>query len=326
MLDDGTQLSEPVAIETLCRGQRHTVAFTDAHGNFDFQFGDPNLPQNGDFTDAANSMMSATQNQQQETYWKECQLDAVLPGYTSEVIELAERVDASGESDIGRVSLHRMAHVEGTSISVTSAVAPSGAKKALEKAREDEKKAQWDKAEQSLQKAVKIYPKYASAWFELGRVQIERKDLAGAKQSFQQSVNADPKFVNPYDGLAQIAFQARQWAEVVDSTSKLLALNPVNFPSAYFLNGVANYYQHNLDAAEKAVRQGVRVDEAHSVPKLQYLLGMILVQKHDFAGAEDSLKQYLRLTKQPAEIAEAQKELGEIEKLSATPAPTEVKR
>lgn len=326
MLDDGTQLSEPVAIETFCQGQRHTVAVTDPHGNFSFQFGDPTLPQSGDFTDAANSMMSATQNQKEETTWKECQLDAVLPGYTSEVVELAERVDASGEGDIGRIILHRMAHVEGTSISVTSALAPNNAKKALESAREEEKKGQLDKAEQSLQKAVKIYPKYASAWFELGRIQIAKKDLAGAKQSFQQSVNADPKFVNPYDGLAQLAFQARQWAEVVDTTNKLLALNPVNFPSAYFLNGVADYYLHNLDAAEKTVRQGVKVDEAHSVPKLQYLLGMILVQKHDFAGAEDSLKQYLRLTKQPAEIAEAQKELGEIEKLSGVPTTSVVKQ
>jgi hypothetical protein len=68
------------------------------------------------------------------------------------------------------------------------------------------------------------------------------------------------------------------------------------------------------------------VDETHSVPKLQYLLGMILLQKHDYAGAEDLLKQYLQLTKQPAEIAETQKELGEIQKLSAQPAPTDVKR
>jgi tetratricopeptide (TPR) repeat protein len=326
VLDDGTQLSEPVAIETFCQGQRHTVAFTDSHGNFSFQFGDPTLPQSADFTDAANAMMTATQNQQEEASWKECQLDAVLPGYTSEVVELAERVDSSGEGDIGRVMLHRMAHVEGSSISVTSALAPDGAKKALEKAREEERKAQWDKAEQSLQKAVKIYPKYASAWFELGRVQLAKKDLAGAKQSFQQAVNADPKFVNPYDGLAQLAFQARQWPEVVDTTNKLLALNPVNFPSAYFLSGVANYYLHNFDAAEKTVRQGVRIDDAHAVPKLQYLLGMILLQKRDFAGAEDSLKQYLRLTKQPAEIAEAQKELGEIEKLSATTTQSEIKR
>jgi tetratricopeptide (TPR) repeat protein len=316
VLDDGTQLTEPVAIETLCRGQRHTVAFTDAHGNFNFQFGDPTMADSGDFTNAANEMMTPGQNQREAVYWKECQLDAVLPGYTSEVVELAERVDSAGDNDIGRVTMHRMAQVEGSSISVTSALAPGGAKKALEKAREQEKKAQWDKAELSLQKAVKLYPKYASAWFELGRVQLEKKALVSARQSFQQSIAADSKFVDPYDALAQLAFQSKQWPDVVDSTNKLLALNPVNFPDAYFFNGVANYYLHNFDAAEKTVRQGVKVDEAHRLPKLQYLLGMILLQKHDYPGAESYLKQYLQLTKQPAEIAEAQKELGEIEKIA----------
>lgn len=324
--DDGTALTEPVAIETICRGNRHTVAYSDAHGIFSFQFGDPTRVGNPDLSDASNTMLTRQENQQNQADWKSCELDAVLPGYTSEIVELASRVDALDDTDIGRITLHRLAQVEGTSISVTSALAPADAKSALQKGREAEKKGQWDKAEQSLQKAVKIYPKYASAWYELGRVQIEKKDLAGAKQSFQQSVTADPKFVNPYDGLAQLAFQAKQWPEVVDNTNKLLALNPVNFPSAYFLNGVANYYMKNFDTAEKIVRQGTKVDEAHSVPKLQFLLGMILLQKHDYAGAEASLRQYLQLTKQPAEIAEAQKELGEIQRLSSQPAPSDVKR
>ncbi|HTZ98052.1 MAG TPA: tetratricopeptide repeat protein [Terriglobales bacterium] len=325
-LDDGTVLTEPVAIETICRGNRHTVAYSDAHGVFSFQFGDPAQLGTPDLSDASNSMLTRQENQQNQRDWKSCELDAILPGYTSEIVELASRVDALDDTDIGRITLHRMAQVEGTSISVTSALAPGSAKSALQKGREAEKKGQWDKAEQSFQKAVKIYPKYASAWYELGRVQIEKKDLAGAKHSFEQSVAADPKFVNPYDGLAQLAFQAKQWPEVIDSTNKLLALNPVNFPTAYFLNGVANYYMKNFDAAEKVVRRGTKVDETHSVPKLQYLLGMILLQKHDYAGAEVSLKQYLQLTKQPAEIAEAQKELGEVEKLSSQSAPSEVKR
>lgn len=326
VLDDGTALTEPAEIETLCRGNRHTVAYTDSHGAFNFQFGDPTMGANADLSDASNSMMTPQQNQQQESDWKDCQLLAVLPGFTSEVVELASRVDALGDTDVGRVTLHRMAQVEGSSISVTSALAPGDARKALDKAREAEKKGQWDQAQRSLEKAVHIYPKYASAWFELGRVQMQKNELVSAKQSFQQSVNADPKFVSPYDGLAQLAFQTRQWPEVLDSTNKLLALNPVSFPAAYFFNGVANYYLRNLDAAEKIVRQGTKVDDAHRIPKLQYLLGIILLQKHDYQGASESLKQYLQLTKQPAEIAEAQKELADIEKLSTKPNSGDEKR
>ena len=326
VLDDGTAVSEPVAIETLCLGERRTVAYTDSHGNFSFQFGDPATAANAEVSDGSTSMLTRQQNQQQPSNWRECELDAVLPGFTSQVIELATRASGMEESDIGSLTLHRLAQVEGSSISVTSLQAPENAKKALAKAREEEQKQQWDKAEKSLEKAVHIYPIYAAAWFELGRVQMGKKDLVSAKQAFQQSINADPKFVNPYDGLAQLAFQAKQWSEVLDTTNKLLALNPVSFPAAYFLNGVANFYLHHFDAGEKIVRQGIKVDDQHRIPKLQYLLGMILIEKHDYAGAENSLKQYLQLTKQPGEIAEAQKELEEIEKLSAAPASTEVKR
>lgn len=322
VLDDGTAVTEPVAIETVCRGERHTVAFTDVHGNFSFQFGDPAAAATAQVSDGSTSIINPQQNAQQAAGWRECELNAVLAGFTSEIIELS-----TSESSVPfSVRLHRLAQVEGSSISVTSMLAPANAKKALAKAREEEQKKQWDKAAKSLEKAVHIYPKYAEAWFELGRLQGAKKDMVSARQSFEQSVNADPKFVNPYDGLAQMAFEAKQWPEVLDTTNKLLALNPVNFPLAYFMNGVANFYLHNLDAGEKIARQGIKVDDQHRVPKLQYLLGMILIQKHDYAGAQESLKQYVQITKQPAEVAEAQKELAEIEKLTAKPAAPAVKQ
>ncbi len=320
VLDDGSVLSEPAAIETICSGVRRTVAYTDNHGAFSFRFGDPASAANGDITDASSSMMVRPSTQQQSTSWKTCELEAALAGFTSEVIELANRADALEDSDVGRIKLHRMAQVEGSSISVTSALAPPDAKKALEKARDAEKKQQWEQAQRLLEKAVNIYPKYATAWYELGHVQMQRNDPVGAKRSFEQSVAADPKFVNPYDGLARLAFRLKKWPEVTDTTNKLLALDPVSFPAAYFLNGVANYYLQNWDVAEKIVRQGIRVDDAHRLPKLQYLLGMVMIQKHDYEEASDFLKQYLQLTKQPAEIAEAQRELATIEKLSGSSA------
>jgi len=105
----------------------------------------------------------------------------------------------------------------------------------------------------------------------------------------------------------------------VETTSKLLALNPVNFPDAYFFNGVANLHLKNLDAAEKSARQGLRVDDGHQIPKMDYLLGMILLQKGDYPGATEHMTQYLHLAKLPSDVAEANKELAEIARLSAKP-------
>jgi tetratricopeptide (TPR) repeat protein len=315
-LDDGSELADSAAIHVICHGQRHIGGYTDRHGNFSFQFADPT--SGADVSDASTTIMTRTTSSQEQRNWRDCEVQAVLAGYSSQVIELASRMNTLESVNLGTLSLHRLEHVEGTSISVTSLMAPSAAKKALEKAREDEKKGKWSQAQQSLEKAVKIYPKYAVAWHELGRVQMQQNDAASAKKSFEQSMAADSKYVNAYDGLAQVAFQANQWPEVVEITNKLLALNPVNFPIAYFFNGVAQYHQGELDAAEKITRAGIRVDDGHQVPKLQYLLGIILMRKHEYRDASEQMQQYLSLVKRPAEIEEAKKELAEIERLSAS--------
>jgi uncharacterized protein HemY len=84
------------------------------------------------------------------------------------------------------------------------------------------------------------------------------------------------------------------------------------------LNGVANYYLGNLDASEKSVRQGIKVDDQHQIPRLQFVLGMLLLRKQEYREASEHLEQYLALAKQPAEIEETKKELSEIARLSGT--------
>ncbi len=322
VIDDGTELTEPASIQSICQGQTHTEAYTDTHGNFSFQFGDPNSAGNGAFNDASSTITSGPSPMQNQRDWRGCELRAVLAGFTSQTIELSSRVNAFENTDLGRLPLHRMQEVEGSSISVTSALAPGAARKALQQGRDREKKQKWDEAEKSFEKAVSIYPKYAVAWYELGKVQLRRNDSTGAKGSFQKSVEADPKYVNPYEGLAQIAFQARQWTEVDDDSAKLLALNPVNFIDAYFMDGVANLYLRRLDLAEKVCRQGIRADGAlHEIPKLHFLLATVLEQKHAYPEAADQLQQYIALTKNPDELAEARKQLDQIAKVSAQVTP-----
>jgi tetratricopeptide (TPR) repeat protein len=129
--------------------------------------------------------------------------------------------------------------------------------------------------------------------------------------------------VNPYEALAQLAFQARQWQEVDRVTTQLLALNPVNFLDAYFMNGVANLYLHSFDAAEKICRQGIAVDGTqHQIPKLHYLLAMVLVEKREYAESSEQLRTDMALTKDPNERAAAQRELEHVAKLSANANPT----
>ena len=324
VLDDGTELTEPAMIQTICRGQRRSQAYSDSRGYFSFQFGDSRSAAAAAISDATSSGAPVRSSSPSASNINECQLQAELAGFSSQPIEMGGRADMSSNVDLGRVPLHRLAHVDGTSISVTSALAPPAAKKAFAKGLEQAKKSKLDDAQKSFEKAVEIYPKYATAWYQLGWLQLRKKDAQSAKHSFEQSVAADPKYVNPYDGLAQIAMQANDWHSVIDITSKLISLNPVNFPDAYYDNSVANCYLGNFEDGEKSALQGIRVDENHQIPKLQYLVAMILVRKPDFQAAAEHMQLYLHLATQPEDIELAKKGLAEIEKDSASAKPPAV--
>jgi Tetratricopeptide repeat len=316
VLDDGTELTDTAAIQTICPGGRHTRTYTDHHGGFSFEFIDRNQNSTGDVSDSSSAVMTPSTIHRDDRFWRECQIQAVLGGFTSDVIDLATRMNKLESTDLGRIVLHRLERVEGTSISVTNAMAPSGASKAMERGVAAEKKKEWDRAVQAFQKAVEIYPKYAAAWFELGRVQMVKNQAAAAKLSFQRAQAADPKYLPPYHGLAELAFQAQQWPEVLRISQQMLALDPVSYPAAYFFNAVANYYLSNLDAAETSARQGIKADPEHQVAKLYYALGMILLKKQNYRQAAFCFHQYMQSTTETAELAAASKQLAEIARLS----------
>ena len=234
VIDDGSLLTESADIQTICKGQKRTETHTDSHGSFSFQFGSLSATSSGGEFDADTPSRNApAAGRPDRRDLRDCELRASLAGLTSESIVLGGRFSGDQSADIGRVVLHRLANVEGFTISATTAQAPGEAKKALEKGRDQQKKGKWDDAQKSLEKAVTIYPKFALAWFELGRVQLQKNDPTGARHSFQQSLAADSKYISPYHGLTQLAMREQNWQELTELSEKLLALNPVSFPEAW---------------------------------------------------------------------------------------------
>ncbi|HKS72561.1 MAG TPA: tetratricopeptide repeat protein [Terriglobales bacterium] len=318
-MDDGTKLTEPAAIQSVCRGQKHTETYTDSHGNFSFEIGRSVNANSAGLSDADTSWANSGPNRARSL--QDCELQASLAGFTSDSVTLATKVSMGESANVGRIVLHRIAKVEGLTISATTAAAPGPARKAYEKGCKHEAKNEWDQAEESLKKAVEVYPRYAIAWFELGRVQQHQNDAEAARHSFQQSIGADPGYANPYRNLAQLAAIAKQWTEVVELTTKLLALNAVNFPDAWFLNSVAHYEQQHLEDAEKSARQGLRIDADHHIPKLEFLLGVVLADRHNYDEAVVHLRRYLQLIPAGNEADTIRKQLSQFEQL-ATPQPS----
>ena len=316
-LEDGTPLTESASIQTICRGQKRTETHTDMHGSFGFQFGGATPSFDGGIMDVESSSMGTGSRRSSQRDWRDCQLQASLTGYYSEAIELRAKVSSTGGSnDIGRITLHRMAHVDGVTVSATSLAAPDSARRAFEKGRSQAEKKKWDDAQKSLENAVQIYPKYAVAWSELGMVQMQRSDDTAAKASFSKAIEADSQYFSPFTGLARIAARTQQWHELIEVTDRLLALNPVSFPEAWYFNAAANYSLKKMDVAEKSTLRGMQLDEEKRIPRLEYLLAMILLQKKDYPGATEHMTKFLAVAGDAPAAAEARKQLAEIERLS----------
>jgi len=317
VLGDGSPLTEPALIQSVCQGQKRSEARTDSRGYFSFQFGARGSSAPDSAFDAEAPMDGRAAGRPSSGQLANCELQASLAGFTSDAVPVGTGYSEAESVRVGRIVLHRMENVEGLTVSATTAAAPGPARKALAKGRDEEKKAKWEQAEKQFQRAVSLYPKFAVAWFELGIVQLQLNRPADARQAFEHSIAADSKYVNPYHGLMQLAMHEQNWESVLDSTEKLLALNPVNFPDAWFANSVGYFYLQNFANAEKSARRGLSIDGDHHVPRLEYLLGVVLMKKTDYVEAARHFQTYLRMATKPADIADTQKQLDELTRLAS---------
>lgn len=326
VLEDGTPPPEPVVIERICNGQPRPEAYTDSRGRFSFQLGqNTTVLADASVNTAADILGDPMRRSQGPGFGQPraisereligCELRAVLPGYRSDLIPLAGR-RLMDNPDVGTIILRRLGKVEGTVISATTLNAPKDARKAYERGLEAAKKNKLDEARKQLERAVTLYPQFAAAWYELGRIHQQQNSREKAREAYGKSLEADVKFTKPYLHLALLSAQDRNWQEVADTTDRLLKLNPFDYPLAYFFNSVANFNLQRFDAAERSAREGIKLDERNQIPKMRHLLGVILANRHEYGAAAELLRTYLPHAANPEESDLVRKQLSEIERLA----------
>jgi tetratricopeptide (TPR) repeat protein len=319
---DGREPGQTVLIERVCTGRPHPEGYTDSHGSFSLRLG-----QEMDVVADASETQNRTQSiapgtgSVRESQMAVCELRAVMSGYKSDVIQLAGQ-KYMDNPDLGTIVLRPLVAVEGLTMSATTALAPKDAHRAFDKGVEASHKMKLADAENEFHHAVEIYPKYAAAWVELGRVleRLSRNDEA--RYAYAQAIAADSHYVNPYESLYLLAFHEKKWQECANNTEKVMRLDPYNYPAAFYYNALSNLELHNLVAAERSGRQAVAFDTQHINPQGMYVLGVILAQRKDYQGAVDNLRGYLRVSPDGPEAPQVRKVLTDVEKLIAEKAST----
>jgi tetratricopeptide (TPR) repeat protein len=341
MMSDGSPVPDGIVIERMCGGNVRPEGYVDSKGRFSFQlgqnmgvfadastgsFGDPmGSSRMGGGSSMGNTGAMGGTRGVSERDLTNCELRANLAGYRSDVVQLAGR-RFMDNPEVGTIILHRLANVEGLTISATTAMAPKDAKKAFDKGREAAKKNKTAEAVKDFEKAVELYPRYAVAWYNLGLVKEQQKDGESARKAYQQALAADSRYVNPYMQLAQISAAENKWQDVADTTDRVLKLNPYDFPRAYFLNAAANFNLKKYDAAERSAREALKNDASNQVPRIHHLLGLVLAQKRDYAGAIPEIQAYLKAVPFAADADTVKKQLTELQRLSGTSDSAEKKQ
>jgi len=324
VLSDGLPLPERVKIERVCNGAPHVETYTDKKGHFSFQvgqnlemqdassqsaFGGPgsplgNMSSNGGMTGQAGGFS-------ERQLWG-CDLRAALAGFQSDMVPLSN-IHYMDNPDIGTIILHRVAKVDGLTISVVSALAPKDARKSYEKGQAAAGKKNWDEAQKDFEKAVELYPKYSVAWFDLGRLHEENGHLEDARKDYEQALAAEPKYVHPYERLSWLAVRESKWQELVDRTDQWLRLDPLNSADVYYLSSLGNLQTQRYDIAEKNARESIRLDPAKKNMRTHYILGLALAQKQDFAASAGAILEFLATAPEGKETEAIRKQLAQIE-------------
>jgi cytochrome c-type biogenesis protein CcmH/NrfG len=334
-IDDGSPLSFPATIERVCAGNRHAEGYTDIDGNFALVLGQhPDVIGDATETPTSSNRLSlppgmstpgstsgnsrlSTETLTGDSHQANCELRASLSGYTSDTINLATRTSMDNP-DIGTILLHRMGAPDtAMTVTATTLKAPKEARRALHKGLELSKKNRPEEAIASLKDAVKVYPEFAFAWYELGKLQLENDHTPDAHESFAAAAKAEPRWPEPYLRLAVMAVMTHDWKQVADNTEHVLHLNTFQYPQAYFLNGAANFNLHHIDLAEEDALAAEKLDMQHQYPQIEKLLGSIYSERHRYADAAGKFRSYLMLAPGADDIVFIRQQLAAMEALAA---------
>lgn len=220
-----------------------------------------------------------------------CDVSAQLQGFKSSKLTIING-NLMDNPDIGTITLSVDERATGSAISPTTVAAPKDALKSFDKARADAQSGHPDSAQHDLEKAVKIDPQFAEAWYQLGKLEQATKPQ-DAMDAFAKAQAADPNFIPAYEQAAVVAATQKKWQDVIAATDHALKLDPAGTPQLWYLNASGNYNLGHADVAEASARTSLAMDPSHEAPNTEQLLAVILAARHDYPGALDHLRNCL---------------------------------
>ena len=331
--DDGTVVPRDVLVERVCNARVRQQVYATFGGDFSMELGaraDSYVDATAEGTPQYGQTSRGPETGIPRRELANCELRASVSGFRSNVVDLVDLTPDSNV-DVGAIVVHRSEKIKGMTLNAAAYNAPKDARRAFEKGIEAEKHGKLADARQYLQKAVEIYPRYTSAWFQLGTVLQKETQYPAARNAYTQATTIDSKFLPAYLSLASMAFATQDWTQVLnltnhvldgdplryaDVTGYILDLDPLDYAEAYFYNSAANYNLNKIEDAEKSGLKAERLDLRPRFPQLHLLLAEIFARKNNYATAIAETRIYLELAPSAKNADRVRERLAILEKLN----------
>jgi tetratricopeptide (TPR) repeat protein len=176
-------------------------------------------------------------------------------------------------------------------------------------------------AEKHLRKAVEHYEKYAAAWILLGQVLEGQKKLGEANDACAKSLAASSSYLPGLLCLTEISTRQEHWLDALKFSTRALEIDPTSTPVAYTFSATANLELHHLAEAEASALRALAMDVKNSEPRVHYLLARIYAAKGDRTNFVAQLQEFVKYSKDPADVAVAKNLLAKLESQSQPSQP-----
>jgi tetratricopeptide (TPR) repeat protein len=303
ILGDGDEPGAGIIVQRVCGSMVAGEARTDSRGRFNLSRA---IGGSGFTADTSRSNVPDGSG---------CELRATLSGYQAGAVPLGNGRSSGGGEVL--IVLHRAGSASSMTISATFLLAPKNARKSYDNGLEALRRHAPDRAQKDFAEAVRIYPRFAAAWLELGKVYEQRDHKTEAREAYAKAIAADGEYLLPYQRLYRMDIRESRWKEAADTSNRVLRLNPYEFAEAYYFNAVANLELNLLDVAERSAREAAKLEGAQAEPRGNYVLGVILWRKGDLDGAADKMQTFLADAPGGPEQTSGQKMLADIERQQA---------
>jgi tetratricopeptide (TPR) repeat protein/peroxiredoxin len=150
----------------------------------------------------------------------------------------------------------------------------------------------YDQARQYLEQTLKLRPNYPEAWNNLGMMAAQQGRADEAIQDFQQSLAQRPTYATAYLNLGNVYRRQKAFDKAQECLTRALALQPDD-PETNFSLGMLYAQQSQMQPALDYLQRAVdlRPDYAEALNNM----GILFVRQQDYSKAEEQFKSGIRV-------------------------------